>query len=170
MTSTPVEIVVLHVPWRSSLKDAPKLARQAARAALAGAGHAGESRAIAIALGDDHLLQELNRRYRGKDRPTNVLSFEAGAPDRLGDIALSLPILKAEALAQGKTLTAHFQHLVVHGTLHLLGFDHEKPRPAQRMEALERQILARLGVADPYRIAAPSGNPKAPKKSTPAKR
>ena len=164
MKSTPVEIVVLHAPWRRSLKDAPKLARQAARAARAGAGPKGESRAIAVALGDDGLLQALNRRYRGKDKPTNVLSFAAGAPDRLGDIALSLPILRAEAREQGKTLKAHFQHLVVHGTLHLLGFDHEKPRLAARMEALERQILAGLGIADPYEIGAGSGRLKQDKR------
>jgi probable rRNA maturation factor len=166
MKSTPVEIVILHAPWRRSLKDAPHLARQAARAALAGAGHQGERRAIAIALGDDELLQELNGRYRGKDKPTNVLSFEAGAPDRLGDIALSLPTLKTEAREQGKTLKAHFRHLVVHGTLHLLGFDHEKPRLAERMEALERRILAGLGVADPYEIRARSDHRKSSKNST----
>jgi probable rRNA maturation factor len=165
MKSTPVEIVILHAPWRRSLKDAAQLARQAARAALAGAGHKSEIRAIAIALGDDALLQELNRRYRGKDKPTNVLSFEAGTPDRLGDIALSLPILKAEAKDQGKTLKAHFRHLVVHGTLHLLGFDHEKPRLAERMEALERRILAGLGVADPYDIGGPSRKLKSSKRS-----
>lgn len=166
MRSTPVEIVILHAPWRRSLNDAAKLARQAVRAALAGAGHKGESRSIAIALGDDELLQQLNRRYRGKDKPTNVLSFEAGTADRLGDIALSLPVLKAEAREQGKTLKAHFQHLVVHGTLHLLGFDHEKPRLAERMEALERQVLAGLGIADPYQIAARTGIPRTSKKST----
>jgi probable rRNA maturation factor len=99
-------------------------------------------------------LQELNLRYRGRDKPTNVLSFEAGAADRLGDIALSLQTLKAEAQQQGKTLEAHFQHLVVHGTLHLLGFDHEKPGAARRMENLEREILAGLGVDDPYEIDA----------------
>ncbi|MDF3073191.1 MAG: ybeY [Alphaproteobacteria bacterium] len=170
MKSTPVEIVILHAPWRRSLKDAAKLGRQAARAALAGAGQKAERRSIAIALGDDELLQALNHRYRGKDKPTNVLSFEAGAPDRLGDIALSLPTLKREAKEQGKTLQAHFRHLVVHGTLHLLGFDHEKPRLAERMEALERQILAGLGVADPYDIADRNSDSSPPKKSPRSKR
>ncbi|MGE0151899.1 MAG: rRNA maturation RNase YbeY [Reyranellaceae bacterium] len=150
--AAPVDVVVLHAPWRGALKAHARLARQAARAALEGAGSRGERRAIAIALGDDALLQELNRRYRGKDRPTNVLSFAAGEPDRLGDIALSLSRLRTEARAQGKTLAAHFQHLVVHGTLHLLGFDHEASAgEATRMEGLERQVLAGLGVADPYR-------------------
>ena len=149
-TATPVEIVILHAPWRQALKEAPKLARQAVRAALKGAGVKDETRGIAIALGDDQLLRELNRRYRRKDKPTNVLSFEDGTPERLGDIALSLQTLKGEAKEQGKTLKAHFQHLVAHGTLHLLGFDHEKSAPAERMEGLERRILAGLGVADPY--------------------
>ena len=150
MTATPVEIVILHAPWRRALKDAPALARQAARAAIKGAGVKAEVRDIAIALGDDELLADLNRRYRGKDKPTNVLSFEDGTPGRLGDIALSLQTLRAEAREQGKTLKAHFQHLVAHGTLHLLGFDHEKSAQAERMEELERRILAGLRVADPY--------------------
>ncbi len=150
MTATPVEIVVLHAPWRRALKDAPALARQAARAAIKGAGVEAGTRGIAIALGDDELLRDLNRRYRGKDKPTNVLSFEDGTPGRLGDIALSLQTLRAEARDQGKTLKAHFQHLVAHGTLHLLGFDHEEAAQAERMEGLERRILAGLGVADPY--------------------
>jgi probable rRNA maturation factor len=154
MSAAPVEIVVLHAPWRSALKQAPLLARQAARAALKGA-KAKTAHPIAIALGDDALLQDLNRRYRGKDKPTNVLSFPAQEKRRLGDIALALETLKAEAKTQGKTVKAHFQHLVVHGTLHLLGFDHEQSAAeAERMEALEREILAGLGVADPYQIAA----------------
>jgi probable rRNA maturation factor len=152
MSAAPVEIVVLHAPWRTALKQAPLLARQAARAALKSAG-AKSAQTIAIALGDDALLHDLNRRYRGKDKPTNVLSFPAHEPGRLGDIALALETLKAEARTQGKTVKAHFQHLVVHGTLHLLGFDHEtSATDAKRMEALEREILARLGVANPYRI------------------
>lgn len=148
--AAPIEIVILHAPWRRALKDAPALARQAARAALEGAGVKGERRAIAIALGDDVLLQDLNNRYRGKDKPTNVLSFADATSERLGDIALSLQTLRAESREQGKTLRAHFLHLVAHGTLHLLGFDHERSAQAERMEALERRILAGLGVADPY--------------------
>jgi probable rRNA maturation factor len=168
MTATPIEIVILHAPWRRALKDAPALARQAARAALKGAGVKGEKRAIAIALGDDALLRDLNRRYRRKDNPTNVLSFADGTPERLGDIALSLQTLRAEAKAQGKTLKAHFQHLVAHGTLHLLGFDHEKSAQAERMEELERRILARLGVADPYAEmpVKQAKNPTKPKDKT----
>jgi len=164
--AAPVDIVVLHAPWRTALKDHARLARQAARAAAKGAVGAQKISAIAIALGDDALLQDLNRRYRGEDKPTNVLSFEAGDPDRLGDIALSLQTLKREARDQGKSLKAHFQHLVVHGTLHLLGFDHERSaRAAQRMETLERQILAGLGVADPYQLGVPSPAARSIKKS-----
>ena len=93
--ATPVDIVVLQPAWRQALKDAAPLARAAARAALKGAGHGFERRGIAVALADDDLLRDLNRRYRGRDKPTNVLSFDAGAPDRLGDIALALATLKA---------------------------------------------------------------------------
>ena len=164
--ATPVDIVVLPPAWRQALKDAAPLARAAARAALKGAGHGFERRGIAVALADDDLLRDLNRRYRGRDKPTNVLSFDAGAPDRLGDIALALATLKAEARAQNKTLKAHFQHLVVHGTLHLLGFDHEEPGPAGAMEALEREILTGLGVRDPYRLLPPNESRKRAAKRT----
>lgn len=171
MKSTPVEIVVLAPAWRTALKDGSRLARQAARAALHGAGAAQERRGIAIALGDDTLLQDLNRRYRGKDKSTNVLSFPADDPDRLGDVALALQTLKREAREQGKTLKAHFQHLVVHGTLHLLGHDHEvSAREAARMETLERQILAGLGVGDPYREMPLESTPKSSKIKAKTKR
>jgi probable rRNA maturation factor len=97
----------------------------------------------------------LNRRYRHRDRPTNVLSFPAGAAARraglLGDLVICPALLRAEARAQGKRLAAHWAHLVVHGVLHLMGFDHVKPQDARRMEQREIRILRRLGFADPYR-------------------
>jgi probable rRNA maturation factor len=101
----------------------------------------------------------LNEGYRpGKAGPTNVLAFPGpdprqlppGEPVHLGDVVICLPVLRREAAAQGKSLRAHLAHLVVHGTLHLLGHDHELPRAARRMEALETRILNGLGFSDPY--------------------
>ena len=98
----------------------------------------------------------LNRHYRGKDYATNVLSFPAELPPGvelpiLGDIVLCAPVVAREATEQGKRLTHHYAHLTVHGVLHLLGFDHEETREAEAMEQLEREILAGLGIDDPYR-------------------
>ncbi len=93
----------------------------------------------------------LNRRYRGRNYATNVLSFPyATAPLLAGDLVLCAPVIAAEARAQGKSFAAHLAHLVVHGTLHLQGQDHLRRADAERMEARERRILARLGFADPY--------------------
>lgn len=98
----------------------------------------------------------LNRRYRGKDKATNVLSFsppaELSAMGELGDIVLCAPVIAAEARAQGKTAMAHWAHMVVHGVLHLRGYDHERAADALRMETEERRVLASLGIDDPYRI------------------
>ena len=100
----------------------------------------------------------LNRAYRDRDYATNVLSFGYGAalPGHAltGDIVLCAPVLRREARAQGKALAAHVAHLAVHGALHLQGHDHEQPRAAARMEALEKKILAQLGFPDPYATAA----------------
>ena len=90
--------------------------------------------------------KQINKRYRGVNRPTNVLSFSTG------DIVLCHPVIRREARAQGKTVAAHYAHLVVHGVLHLRGYDHKKKREAVRMENAERRILARLGFADPYAV------------------
>ena len=97
-------------------------------------------------------VRELNARFRDKDRPTNVLSFPApeSAAPHLGDIVLAYGVCASEAQAQGKTLSDHLSHLVVHGVLHLLGRDHEDDAEAEEMEAEEREILAELGVSDPY--------------------
>ncbi|HEX9208350.1 MAG TPA: rRNA maturation RNase YbeY [Steroidobacteraceae bacterium] len=100
--------------------------------------------------------RRLDRAYRGKDRPTNVLSFPASPEERvatgtLGDLVICAPVVAREAREQRKALGAHWAHMVVHGTLHLLGYDHERPRQARAMEALEVEILAGLGFHDPYR-------------------
>jgi probable rRNA maturation factor len=103
--------------------------------------------------------RRLNAQYRGRDCATNVLSFPAprpppGAPVRaLGDLVICARVLRAEARAQAKTLRAHWAHLVVHGTLHLIGYDHERDADARRMERREIAVLRRLGFANPYRRA-----------------
>ena len=95
--------------------------------------------------------QSLNRGYRGKDYATNVLTFDyARAPLVQADLVLCAPVVEREAAEQGKPVEAHYAHLLVHGTLHALGYEHETARDAKRMEALETQILAGLGFADPY--------------------
>ncbi|MBV9509444.1 MAG: rRNA maturation RNase YbeY [Caulobacteraceae bacterium] len=112
----------------------------------------GISASLVILLTDDAAVQDLNVRFRGQDKPTNVLSFPTGPnpEDHLGDLALAFGVCAAEAKAQGKTLADHLRHLTIHGVLHLLGYDHEIDSEAEAMEALERRILDGLGVADPY--------------------
>tara|TARA_R110002167_G_scaffold4758_22_gene22435 strand:+ start:637 stop:1089 length:453 start_codon:yes stop_codon:yes gene_type:complete len=132
----------------------PELTAVVERAATAALGRVeGE---VVVLLTDDAGVRDLNARFRDRNTATNVLSFPAaeGAGDLLGDIALASGVCRAEAEAQGKTLSDHLSHLVVHGVLHLLGRDHEDDAEAEAMEAEERSILASLGVADPYRTDA----------------
>jgi probable rRNA maturation factor len=97
--------------------------------------------------------RRLNASYGKKNKATNVLSFSYGRGK--GDVVLCHPVIAREARAQGKTLAAHYAHLVVHGVLHLRGYDHEKKRDAERMERREVRILRRLGFADPYTVKSP---------------
>ena len=94
--------------------------------------------------------RRLNRRFRGKDYATNVLSFPYSAKPLEGDLVICAPVVAREAREQGKALRAHHAHMLVHGLLHLAGLDHERAREAARMEGRERRILAELGFADPY--------------------
>jgi probable rRNA maturation factor len=123
--------------------------RQAVKHAQIRAGRQGE---LTILLTTDERLCALNARHRGIPRPTNVLAFPAGgnAAGYLGDIAIAYGVAVAEALASGKLLNDHAVHLVVHGVLHLLGYDHGTAREARRMEELEADILHGIGIADPY--------------------
>ncbi len=110
---------------------------------------------LTIRLVDRDEACDLNRRWRGKNAATNVLSFPAkdvehAAPDLLGDLALCVPVVHAEAQARGISPEAHWAHLVVHGVLHLLGFDHEEESKAQEMEDVERAVLSEMGYVDPY--------------------
>ena len=107
---------------------------------------------VVILLTDDETVRDLNGRFRGKDRPTNVLSFPApeNARPHLGDIVLAHGVCAAEAREQGKPFADHLSHLVIHGILHLMGHDHEADDEAEAMEAQERMLLAALGIPDPY--------------------
>jgi probable rRNA maturation factor len=149
VTETSVEVEIEVEAWAAALPDAEALACEAVLSALDLAGEAG---GVVVLLTDDEAVAALNRDFRGKAGPTNVLSFPAAAnPERhLGDIALAFGVCQREAMEQGKALAHHLQHLVAHGVLHLVGYDHQTDSEAEAMEALERRILARLGAPDPY--------------------
>ncbi|RMH48129.1 MAG: rRNA maturation RNase YbeY [Gammaproteobacteria bacterium] len=151
----PVEVTVDNV---SSQKNCPaeKYFQEWVETALTVAGAAVDNSAIDIRVVDEAEIQALNARYRQKDAPTNVLSFPfeppADVPNNfLGDVIICAAVVEREAKAQGKTLDFHWAHMVVHATLHLLGFDHQTEAQAEQMEALECVILNRLGFPDPYR-------------------
>ena len=160
-----IDIISTCSDWRQLCPDAEVLARDAAEAALVqGSGALGQRWQqrveIAVNLAGAADQRRLNRDYRGHDTPTNVLAFPGwepgmrvppGAPLLLGDVVLACETIAHEAFEQKKSIADHLRHLVVHGVLHLLGYDHERPRKAAEMEALETSILAKLGVPDPYR-------------------
>ncbi len=136
---------------RSGLPAVGKL-RHWARSALAGRRNPAE---LSIRIVDAAESQALNRQFRAKDKPTNVLAFPADLPAELGlpllgDVVICRDVVAAEAAAQGKAPEAHWAHMVIHGTLHLLGFDHQDPAQAEEMETLETELLAELGWPDPY--------------------
>lgn len=137
-----------HVPSAGRIRDW-------ARAAL----QERDGAELTVRVVDETEGQTLNQRYRDQERPTNVLSFPCELPkgvprdqlgDLLGDVVICAPVVEREAREQRKTPDAHWAHLVVHGVLHLLGYDHQKPDQAARMEARERAVLAGLGFPDPY--------------------
>lgn len=107
---------------------------------------------VAVVFAADAKLQELNATFRGKDRPTNVLSF---SDDAGGGIALSFETISTEARAQGKSFVNHAKHMILHGFLHLHGYDHQQPRAARLMEGLEIAMLGRMGIPNPYLIEKP---------------
>ncbi len=140
-TSIPAETDLLH--W--------------AQAAWLGNGEAG----VVVRIVGEEESQGLNRDYRGKDYPTNVLSFpydeppvplEEGETDYLGDLVICLPVMEREAVEQGKTPVQHWAHLLIHGLLHLQGYDHITDDEAVEMEGLETEILGKLGFPDPYQL------------------
>ena len=151
--SLTVDLAVEDPSW-TALGDLQTLVERAAAAALAEAGLAPDDAAeLSVLFCDDAAIRGLNRQWRGQDKPTNVLSFPTegpGAEVMLGDIALAYGTVRREAEAEGKPIADHVSHLVIHGTLHLLGEDHEEAAEADAMEALERRAMARLGLPDPY--------------------
>jgi probable rRNA maturation factor len=167
-----VDILITSPAWKT-LPQAVDVVRRSIAAAAAHPGPRLRNAEVAVLLCDDETIAALNGRWRGQHKPTNVLSFPAlsAAPARtsdggmsdgiapegigshqvpLGDIAIAGETLLREADAGGKTAPAHLAHLVVHGFLHLVGYDHESDEEAEEMERLERDILARISVADPY--------------------
>jgi probable rRNA maturation factor len=179
MTASPAERLDISFSlesgdWETAATDVERLTEVAARAAFEAAEKpeilGGDTPVeMSLVLADDALVQTLNRDYRDKDKPTNVLSFallddlddtdedaddvlarEEGMPILIGDVILAFETVQREALEQGKSFGDHLTHLVIHGVLHLLGYDHQSDPDADRMERLETSILARLGIADPY--------------------
>lgn len=162
-TDTTIDVLEPCPDWRQALVDPAALCRTAARAALAAGAPGLAGAELSIVLGDDALLRRLNKEWRDKDAPTNVLSFPAqdcldkaltaalpGVPLPLGDVVLGFDTVRRETIEQGKALRDHLVHLTVHGVLHLLGLDHEEAAEAERMETLERAVLQGLGIEDPY--------------------
>jgi probable rRNA maturation factor len=158
-TAPDIDIAVEDDRWTESVPGLDALVFQAVEAGLAVAPRKPDGAVeVSVLLADDATVQDLNKTWRGKDKPTNVLSFPAapqpippGHPTPLGDVVLAYETMVRESGEQGKPLRNHLAHLLVHGTLHLLGQDHELGQAeAEAMEALEVAALATLGVPDPY--------------------
>jgi probable rRNA maturation factor len=158
-TNMTVDVLIEDARWAAC--DLARLAETAARATLSHLCLAPDPLEIALLACDDARIAALNADFRGKPTATNVLSWPSGpwtpatlpADGELGDIAIAFDTCASETDTQGKSLTDHATHLIIHATLHLLGFDHETDAEAAEMERLEVEILARLGLADPYRGA-----------------
>ena len=150
-----VDIEIEDEAWTKAEPDVEALVWRAAQAVL-DAHEDIEGNGIVILLADDDSVQALNRDFRQKDYATNVLSFPSvmspgvNPEGQIGDIALAFGVCQREAAEQGKPLAHHLQHLVAHGVLHLLGYDHQDDAEAEAMEAFEREILAGLDIPDPY--------------------
>ncbi|MBV9756208.1 MAG: rRNA maturation RNase YbeY [Alphaproteobacteria bacterium] len=139
-----IPIIVADRAWRRVVPGAASIAARAA-AAAGGAG--------SIVLASDREVKRLNARHRGRNKPTNVLTFEPPAPGLGGDIVLASGVVRREAAAAGRRVAHHLAHLVVHGVLHLGGHDHGRPGDARRMEMTEARILRRLGLPNPWKGA-----------------
>src|SRR5260221_1774173 len=144
-----VALVIEDKRWRKD-EATLKLIRRASRLALKETAGLHRGEGVTILLADDARLRRLNRQFRGKNKATNVLSFNASESTSLGDIAVARDTVEKEARAQKKSVSAHAAHLVVHGILHLIGYDHAETADAAAMERLETVILSRLGFLGPY--------------------
>ena len=123
--------------------------RRFCRQVIQNAWQGDEDALVSIVLANNDFVQDLNKRYRGQDKPTNVLSFENEAP-LAGDIVVAYGVMRDEAKAQGKTFVAHLAHLLTHGALHLQGYDHLNTKEAEKMERLEIKLMKELGYQNPY--------------------
>jgi probable rRNA maturation factor len=139
-----IDVIVEDAAWRRWVKQAAPIARRAATAAGVSA---------SVVLASDRAVQRLNVRHRGRNKPTNVLTFEPAGPGLPGDIILALGVVRREAAASGRRTADHLAHLVVHGALHLQGYDHAMAGDARRMEAAEARILHLLRVPNPWKRA-----------------
>jgi probable rRNA maturation factor len=153
--ATKIDVIVESDLWQEPAKVKAILRRAVREAAATLSTKRGE---LAIVLTDDSAIRLLNRQWRGLDKATNVLSFPTeeafGEPPHIGDIVLAYETIAQEARDDGKPFAHHLAHLGVHGFLHLLGYDHERNKDADAMEEIERKILRRLAIADPYRPPA----------------
>jgi probable rRNA maturation factor len=155
-TAPPITEVVAAADCWLNEPEAEAVIQRAIAAAASQAGADVGGAELAVMLTDDAGLRSLNKDFRGIDKPTNVLSFPAGArgadgqPRMLGDIAIAYETVVREAAGEHKPFAHHLSHLAVHGFLHLIGYDHETDDDAEAMEALETEILAQLGIPDPY--------------------
>ena len=166
-----IAVSISHTAWNHAVSAVEERCRKAATAAYRASSPGAEvpmggGIEVSLALADDALLKSLNRDYRGRDVPTNVLAFPgtggtvprpSGVPVMLGDVVVAFETAAAEAADQHKALADHLSHLIVHGMLHLLGHDHGTEAEAVMMERLETQVLSALGVADPYADAGRAG-------------
>lgn len=167
---TEIDVAIQYPDWETTCADCNGLVERAITGVFAHCPVAitlvasGVDPEISVVLANDDLVHTLNRDYRGKDKPTNILSFAQldsddgwAAPDRagpcaLGDLVLAYETVARESVAEGKAFESHFTHLLVHGTLHLLGYDHMDDSDAETMESVEIQILNHLGITNPYKI------------------
>lgn len=155
-----VDIDVMDAGWRTLVPGLDALVERAVAAVASGLGPDLGSGELSLVFATDPFVRTLNAEHRGKDAPTNVLSFPngfdvpAGAPRLLGDVVFARETIAREAAEQDKPVADHVAHMLVHGILHLCGWDHETADQARAMEALETELLARLGVPDPYRAFA----------------
>ena len=152
-----IDVIIEDGAWTH---DADALVRRAVTEAATAFGGDFKNRSVAVLLTDDASIRRLNAQWRRIDKPTNVLSFPAASNQQgpvrsLGDIAIAYETTAREATKEGKPFADHLAHLAVHGFLHLVGHDHDTDATAERMEGLERVILARLGVPDPYSAHEP---------------
>lgn len=163
MAGINIEVNIEEDKWNSEIPDAEEIITKASIAALCGAGiyNRGRNIEVSVLLTNDKSIKKLNSDYRYKNKPTNVLSFpqeefvageydNAGTEISLGDVIFAIETIQKESEEQGKPVDNHLAHLSVHGTLHLLGFDHEEDLEAEIMEALEVKILKSIGIENPY--------------------